>query len=133
MPGSCPACACSTSAPEAQGETVRLGSEQEAQIRYGLGADATKVTIGVRDETGKLVFQGAGEPAPVGTASRGTWRSTANRPSWRRRTIPTACWRPARRSSMATATLASNTLTPNFPGGGAAGDPIGINWLRRVR
>lgn len=26
-------------------------------------------------------------------------------------------------------TLASNTLTPNFPGGAAAGDPIGINWL----
>lgn len=26
-------------------------------------------------------------------------------------------------------TLASNTLTPVYPGGGAAGDPIGVNWL----
>lgn len=26
-------------------------------------------------------------------------------------------------------TLASNTLTPVHPGGGAAGDPVGINWL----
>lgn len=47
---------------EAQGATVRLGSEHDAQIRYSLEADAAQVTIRVRDETGKLVFQGPGEP-----------------------------------------------------------------------
>lgn len=48
---------------DAEAGTVRLGSEQQAQIRYGLAADAGQVAIRVRDETGMLVFQGAGDPS----------------------------------------------------------------------